>query len=131
MPGTSETLAGHRRSLTLAVLTLLLLTACDSGSTAIATVASSSASATLSASASSSTSASKLARASSEQRVSTPACTAPNGSPADTLVAEPSAPHGLFVLSGALPLAQSQLGPSIPSSNTWSTIPWSAAARCL
>lgn len=43
----------------------------------------------------------------------TPACTAPGGHTPNAKVADSAAPHGLYVLSGALPLAQSTLGPSI------------------
>lgn len=44
---------------------------------------------------------------------STPACAAPGGHTPDPRVADPAAPHGLYVLSGALPLSRSTLGPSI------------------
>ncbi len=44
---------------------------------------------------------------------STPACTPPGHSASDANVSDPSAPHGLYVLSGSQPLSQAQNGKQI------------------
>jgi hypothetical protein len=114
MPVDSDRPSSHRRlSLALAAIALVLVTACSSTGTSGLARTSSSTGASTSASASIAIGTSSLAASSSEKGASTPTCSAPSGNPADTKVAEPSAPHGLFVLAGAQPLPQSPLGLSI------------------
>ncbi len=52
------------------------------------------------------------AHATSTALSGTPACSSP-GRPGTAPVADPAAPHGLFVLAGAQPLSQSKPGPAI------------------